>query len=88
MVDGFLLQAVGRSECVAMNKLQTVVLAMRGFVEEVVSETKKTTWPERQELLESTVVVIVLVLLLAVFVGVSDKVLVGLLKLLITQGRM
>ena len=61
---------------------------MRGFVEEVVSETKKTTWPERQELLESTVVVIVLVLLLAVFVGVSDKVLVGLLKLLITPGRM
>jgi preprotein translocase subunit SecE len=71
-----------------MNKLQTVVQAMRVFVDEVVSETKKTTWPERQELLESTVVVIVSVLMLAVFVGVSDKILVTLLKLLITPGRM
>jgi preprotein translocase subunit SecE len=60
---------------------------IRIFTGEVVSETRKTTWPERQELVESTVVVIVSVFLLALFVGVSDKILVRLLDLLITPGR-
>ena len=70
-----------------MNKLQTAIDGVRVFVADVVNETRKTTWPERQELFESTIVVIVSVVLLAVFVGVSDKILVKLLELLISRGR-
>lgn len=53
------------------------------FFEEVGAEIQKTTWPARDELLESTVVVIISVTLLSVFVGVSDKILELLLRLLI-----
>jgi preprotein translocase subunit SecE len=66
-----------------MNKLQKVVKDIRGFFGEVVLEMRKSSWPERQELIESTVVVIACVLLLSVFIGVSDKLLVTLLKLII-----
>ncbi|MDP6522935.1 MAG: preprotein translocase subunit SecE [Kiritimatiellia bacterium] len=60
--------------------------AVKTFWEEVVAETKKSTWPERQELMESTLVVIVAVILLSAFVGVSDKLLVSSIKLLISLG--
>ena len=56
---------------------------VRVFLDEVVAEMKKSTWPERQELIESTVVVIVSLLLLAVYVGVCDKILVTLLRWII-----
>lgn len=53
------------------------------FFEEVGTEIKKTTWPARDELIESTIVVIISVILLSVFVGLSDKILELALKLLI-----
>jgi preprotein translocase subunit SecE len=58
------------------------ITAARTFISEVGMETKKCVWPERQELVESTVVVVVSVVLLSAFVGVSDKLLVWLLGLL------
>jgi preprotein translocase subunit SecE len=69
-----------------MSKFQEKTRLAKAFIDDVVAETRKTTWPERQELVESTMVVIVAVLLLSAFVGVSDKVLVVLLKLLINMG--
>ena len=69
-----------------MSKFQEKTKLAKAFMDDVVAETRKTTWPERQELVESTIVVIVAVLLLSAFVGVSDKVLVVLLKLLINVG--
>ena len=45
------------------------------FMGEVVAELKKCAWPTRPELFDSTVVVIVSVLLLAGFVAVCDVVL-------------
>jgi preprotein translocase subunit SecE len=70
-----------------MSKLQTAIDGVKIFVTEVVNETRKTTWPERQELVESTLVVIVSVVLLSVFVGVSDNILVKLVNFLISRGR-
>lgn len=52
------------------------VLKVKLFFEEVVGEVKKSTWPTKDELIESTVVVVMAILILSVFVGVSDKVLV------------
>ena len=61
-----------------MERVKRVVEAVRLFFDEVVGEMKKSSWPEKDELLDSTAVVIVSLLLLSTFVGVSDKVLVTL----------
>ena len=47
----------------------------RGFVKDVRAELAKVSWPTREELRDSTVVVIVTVLIVAVFVGIVDRVL-------------
>lgn len=43
-----------------------------GFFEDVVKEMKKVTWPSKQELKESTTVVIVVCLVIAAFTYVID----------------
>jgi len=53
------------------------------FIVDVGVELKKSAWPTRSELLESTVVVVVSVVMLAVFVGACDLVLLRVLKLII-----
>jgi len=47
---------------------------IRHFVHQVTSELKKCSWPQRKQLTESTVLVIVSVLMLSVFVAVVDQV--------------
>ena len=66
-----------------MNKAKEMVAGVRTFLEEVKAELKKCSWPARPELMESTVVVIVSVLIVAVFVGASDLMLMALLRLII-----
>jgi preprotein translocase subunit SecE len=44
----------------------------RGFVNEVVQETKKVAWPTRNELREATLVVIVSVFVVSIVVGLID----------------
>jgi preprotein translocase subunit SecE len=69
-----------------MSKLTDAVLKVRTFFQEVIDEMRKSTWPQRQELMESTVVVLVSLLLLSLFVGVSDKLLVLFFRLLTPSG--
>jgi preprotein translocase subunit SecE len=69
-----------------MSRLQERLAVTRAFFDDVVGEMKKTTWPERQELLESTVVVIVSVVMISGFTAVCDRLLVFLLKVLIRPG--
>ena len=45
---------------------------IRDFYHDVVTELKKCTWPTRGELTESTLVVIISVVLLSVFVACAD----------------
>jgi preprotein translocase subunit SecE len=45
------------------------------FVREVLAEFRKVTWPSRQELINSTVVVIVVTVVVALFLGSVDIVL-------------
>ena len=45
---------------------------IRTFYGETVSELKKTVWPTRQELRDSTIVVIVAIFLLGAFVALAD----------------
>ena len=48
------------------------VARTREFVREVLIEFRKVTWPSRQELLNSTAVVIVVTVVLAFFLGGVD----------------
>ena len=47
---------------------------MRDFLTEVTAELKKSSWPTRKELVDSTAVLIVVVLLLGMFVALADLV--------------
>ncbi|PYM95468.1 MAG: preprotein translocase subunit SecE [Candidatus Rokuibacteriota bacterium] len=44
----------------------------REFIREVLVEFRKVTWPSRQELVNSTTVVIVVTVVLAFFLGAVD----------------
>jgi preprotein translocase subunit SecE len=46
-----------------------------GFLAEVKAEVMKVTWPSRAEALGGTAVVVVVVLLMALFLGVVDAIL-------------
>ncbi len=54
------------------------IARVREFFREVLLEFKRVTWPSRQELVNSTVVVIVVTVVLAFFLGTVD---IGLTKL-------
>ena len=58
----------------------------RAFLDEVRMEMRKSTWPPRPELVESTVVVIMTVLLLSLFVAASDSILGNVVRVLTRVG--
>jgi len=51
-----------------------------GFFEDVVKEMKKVTWPTKQELKESTTVVIVVCLVIVTFTYLIDLLISNVLK--------
>jgi preprotein translocase subunit SecE len=63
-----------------MKKIVELLKKLKTFLSEVKIELKKCTWPTRQELFGSTMVVVISVLIIGVFVGLSDTVLMGLLR--------
>ncbi|NCD32698.1 MAG: preprotein translocase subunit SecE [Spartobacteria bacterium] len=66
-----------------MNKVTGSYRGFKQFLLEVKVELKKCTWPTRKELMDSTVVVIISLVLLGVYVGLSDAVSMGFLRLVI-----
>lgn len=58
------------------------LLRLTHYVRGTKEELRKCTWPTRQELRESTVVVMISILLLAIFTSVADQVLIFALGLL------
>ncbi|MAF27589.1 MAG: preprotein translocase subunit SecE [Gemmatimonadota bacterium] len=48
---------------------------IKQFVKDVRVEMKKVSWPSRDELRGSTMVVIVTVIVLAIFIGIVDRIL-------------
>ncbi len=45
------------------------------FLKEVNAELRKVTWPTKDELIGSTIVVIVVSVIVAVFIGIVDRIL-------------
>jgi preprotein translocase SecE subunit len=66
-----------------VNKIQVFIVKLAGFINEVGLELKKSAWPTRAELQESTLVVIMSVIMLGVFVGLSDMILMRVLHLIL-----
>ncbi len=66
-----------------MNKIQVFIIKVVGFINEVGLELKKSAWPTRAELQESTLVVIMSVIVLGAFVGLSDLILMRVLHLIL-----
>jgi preprotein translocase subunit SecE len=62
------------------------IIKTRDFFTEVVAELKKSAWPTRKELVDSSLVVIVTVLILGMFVSASDLVFMRIIAML-TGGR-
>ena len=54
---------------------------IRLFLSETRTELKKVTWPTREELRESTIVVIVSTFIVTIFVGVVDQILSRIIRL-------
>lgn len=61
------------------------VVRTRDFCVEVVAELKKSAWPTRRELVDSSLVVIVTVLILGLFVSTADLLLMRIITML-TRG--
>jgi preprotein translocase subunit SecE len=53
----------------------SVLVRAREFLNEVQVESTKVSWPTRNELRDSTIVVIVTVLIVSVFIGIVDRLL-------------
>ena len=49
------------------------VAALTEYVKDVRIEMSKVSWPTRQELQESTLVVIVMVVIVSIFIGIVDR---------------
>jgi len=75
--------SVGRNAQEDMGKLGNAVSGSKAFVGEVQAELKKCTWPTQSELIQSTGVVIISVLILAVVVTVSDFLLMQIMNVVI-----
>lgn len=59
--------------------VESMASKVRNFVSDVITEIRKTSWPSRQELVDSTWVVIVMVLALGMFTSACDWVLIKIL---------
>ena len=57
-----------------MEKIKNILNKLGAYLGEVSVESKRITWPGRQELKESTGVVIVFIVILATVITVFDKV--------------
>jgi preprotein translocase subunit SecE len=62
------------------------ILKIRDFLNEVIVELKKSSWPTRKELTDSTIVVMVAILVLGMFVAFADLVFVKLIAVLTGSG--
>lgn len=50
------------------------------YGKDTTAELRKMTWPTREEIVASTVVVIIVSLIFSVFIGVIDRILVAVVK--------
>jgi len=67
--------------------MNQVVQKIKSFFEEVYSEGRRISWPERKELIDSTSVVVVFIVILALVVLSCDKVIQFLLEMIYSLAK-
>jgi preprotein translocase subunit SecE len=70
-----------RPAATTRNKDSGVIQRIRKYVREVIVELKKTTWPTRTELINSTKVVVGTVVVVGVYLALVDWLLTGITRL-------
>ena len=58
-------------------------IKVQGFLAEVTGELKKSSWPTRKELIDSTIIVLVCFVVLGMFVALADYVFVRVIRALL-----
>lgn len=71
-----------------MGKITKAIDGTRTFVGEVRTEMHKSAWPTRNELYAHTVAVLVFVVILSTYVGLSDWVLMNVIRALVSTMSM
>lgn len=61
-------------------KKGNIFKSVANYFSDVKSELKKVTWPNRQEVITSTIVVLVVVIVFTLFIGVVDEIFIRLVK--------
>jgi preprotein translocase subunit SecE len=64
-----------------------VIGRVKEFVQEVLAEFRRVTWPTRDQLVNSTVVVIIVTVVLAFFLGAVDIALARVVEWILGGGR-
>ena len=59
---------------------------IKKYLKETLAELRKMTWPTRDELVGSTIVTIVVSLIVAVFIGIVDRILVWAVSIIFGGG--
>ena len=62
-----------------MNKIEK-------YFKETLAELKKMTWPTKDELIGSTIVTVVVSLIVAIFIGIVDQILLVIVKAIFGMG--
>jgi preprotein translocase subunit SecE len=58
------------------------VIKIREFFAEVVMELKKSAWPTRKELVDSTIIVVMTIIVMGIFVALADFIFLRIVSLL------
>ncbi|MBD3404217.1 preprotein translocase subunit SecE [candidate division GN15 bacterium] len=59
---------------------------VRKYLKETMGELRKMTWPTKDELIGSTIVTVVVSLIVAIFIGIVDRILTFAMKLVFGGG--
>ena len=63
-----------------MKKLEKITK----FLQEVKIEMTKVTWPTKQELVDSTIIVMIAIVFLSILIGIEDSLLVEIIKQIVS----
>ncbi|HNQ17637.1 MAG TPA: preprotein translocase subunit SecE [Smithellaceae bacterium] len=66
-----------------MEKIKETFQRMTQFFKDAKAELKKVTWPNRKQTLASTSVVLIIVFIVAIYLGIIDYILARLVRLVL-----
>ncbi len=66
-----------------MEKIKEIFQKISQFLSSAKAELKKVTWPDKKQTLASTAVVIIIVFIVAIYLGIIDYALAKIVKLII-----